>query len=122
MIGDIVGRPGREAVRKVLPNLRRQLGLDIVVANGENAAGGLGITPDTAREIFSYGVDVITSGNHIWDKKEIIPLLNDQSSGLRPLNYPDSTPGSGYVDVNGVLIVNLIGRVFVGNFDDPFIW
>ena len=88
MIGDIVGRPGREAVRKVLPDLRRQLGLDIVVANGENAAGGLGITPDTAREIFSYGVDVITSGNHIWDKKEIIPLLNDQASVLRPLNYP----------------------------------
>ena len=120
MIVDIVGRLGRKAVQKVLPDLRRQLELDIVVANGENAAGGLGLTPDTANEIFSYGVDVITSGNHIWDKKEIIPLLNDKTCVLRPLNYPDSTPGSGYVHVNGALIVNLIGRVFVGNFDDPF--
>jgi metallophosphoesterase (TIGR00282 family) len=120
MIGDIVGRPGRMAVQKILPGLREQLGLDIVVANGENAAGGLGLTPDTALEILSYGVDVITSGNHIWDKKEIIPFLNDNTSVLRPLNYPDSTPGSGYVTIDGALIVNLIGRVFIGNFDDPF--
>ena len=120
MIGDIVGRPGRAAVLKFVPDLRRELGLDLVIANGENAAGGLGLTPDTAQEILSCGIDVITSGNHIWDKKEILPLLDERANILRPLNYPDSTPGIGHVTVNGVLVVNLIGRVFVGDFDDPF--
>ena len=120
MIGDIVGRPGRKAVKSLLPNLRRSLQLDMVVANGENAAGGLGLTEETAKELLSSGVDVITSGNHIWDKREIIPHLGEGSSILRPLNYPDTVPGIGYTNVNGALVVNLIGRVFVGTFDCPF--
>jgi metallophosphoesterase (TIGR00282 family) len=120
MIGDVVGRPGRRAVQTILPQLRQELQLDLVVANGENAAGGAGITPDTATELLRSGVDVITSGNHIWDQKEIIPHLNGDTPILRPLNYPSSVPGRGYINLGGALIVNLIGRVFVGTFDCPF--
>ena len=121
MIGDVVGRAGRNTVKKLLPELRQELGLDFVIANGENAAGGFGINMRTANELFSSGVDVITSGNHIWDQREIIPHLDDEDTRiLRPLNYPPSTPGKGYIFNNGVLVVNLIGRVFVGTFDCPF--
>lgn len=91
MIGDVIGRPGREAVRRILPGLRQEKGIDLVIANGENAAGGFGITVETASELLDAGVDVITSGNHIWDKKEFIPHL-DEARGdglpvLRPANY-----------------------------------
>ena len=120
MIGDVVGRPGRRAVSALLPELRRELHLDLVVANGENAAGGHGITLDTANELLAGGVDIITSGNHIWDQREIIPHLDSTLPLLRPLNYPPGTPGRGYVRVGEVLIVNLMGRVFIGNFDCPF--
>ena len=120
MIGDVVGRPGRRAVSALLPELRRELHLDLVVANGENAAGGHGITLDTANELLAGGVDIITSGNHIWDQREIIPHLDSTLPLLRPLNYPPGTPGRGYVRVGDVLIVNLMGRVFIGNFDCPF--
>jgi metallophosphoesterase (TIGR00282 family) len=120
MIGDVIGRPGRRAVESLLPGLRYEYGIDLVVANGENAAAGFGITLDTAQELFDSGVDVITSGNHIWDQKEIIPYLDTGLPILRPLNYPSTTPGKGYVEVKGVLVVSLIGRVFVGNYDDPF--
>ena len=119
-IGDVVGRPGRKTVRSILPKLRSELELDFVIANGENSAGGFGITMDTAKELFSSGVDVITSGNHVWDQKEIIPHLETDTPITRPLNYPDGTPGKGYALINEVLVVNLIGRVFVGNFDCPF--
>ncbi len=120
MIGDVVGRPGRRAVSTLLPGLRDEYGIDLVVANGENAAAGFGLTLDTAQDLFDAGVDAITSGNHIWDQKEIIPHLDTELAILRPLNYPSTTPGKGYIDVKGVLVVSLIGRVFVGNFDCPF--
>ena len=119
-IGDIIGRPGRQAVNKVLPGLRQQYRLDLVIANGENTAGGFGITPDTAQELLDNGIDVLTSGNHIWAQKEIIPLLNSEFPLLRPLNYPPGVPGRGY-SINGkTMVVNLIGTTFIGNFDCPF--
>ena len=120
MIGDVVGRPGRKAVTVLLPKLREQLSLDLVVANGENAAGGFGLTLETAQELLSNGVDIITSGNHIWDKREIIPHLDDGLPILRPMNYPPEAPGRGYIIAGDVLVVNLIGRVFVGTWDCPF--
>jgi metallophosphoesterase (TIGR00282 family) len=120
MIGDIFGRPGRTAIRALLPGLREEFQLDLVVANGENAAGGFGITSETADELLSSGVDVITSGNHIWDQKEVLPHLNGEMPILRPLNYPSAAPGRGYVVVGSALVVNLIGRLFVGTFDCPF--
>ena len=94
-IGDIVGQPGRNAVKTLLPKLREQHTLDFVIANGENSAGGSGITPKTAGEIFDAGVDVITSGDHLWDQKEVMELLANEKRFLRPLNYPTGTPGQG---------------------------
>lgn len=120
LIGDIVGKPGRSAVKSILPSLRAELSLDLVIANGENSAGGFGITSKVAGELLQSGVDLITSGNHIWDQKEIIPYLDTELPVLRPLNYPPGTPGRGYAIVGNVMVVNLIGRVFVGNFDCPF--
>ena len=119
-LGDIIGRPGRQAVDELLPGLRKQYRLDLVVANGENVAGGLGITPNTARELLRAGVDVLTSGNHIWAQKEIIPYLDGEMPILRPLNYPPGVPGKGYIVKSQAMIVNLIGRTFIGNFDCPF--
>lgn len=124
-IGDIVGRPGRIAVRECLPRLVGDLAPDIVVANGENAAGGFGITPDIAEELFKLGVDVITSGNHIWDKKEIYDYIRSEKKLLRPANYPEGAPGAGSVlfeCASGakVGIVNLLGRVFMESVDCPF--
>ena len=119
-VGDIIGRPGRQAVQELLPDLRQQYGLDLVVANGENVAGGLGLTSATAKELFNAGVNILTSGNHIWAQKEIIPHLEGEMPILRPLNYPPSVPGRGYI-VNGqAMVVNLIGRTFMGDFDCPF--
>jgi metallophosphoesterase (TIGR00282 family) len=119
-IGDIVGRPGRRAVSQLLPGLRQQYGLDLVIANGENAAGGVGLTPETAKELLSGGVDVITSGNHIWAQKEIIPYLDGEMPILRPLNYPPGVPGRGYIAIGQVVVVNILGRTFIGDFDCPF--
>ncbi|MFH1651924.1 MAG: TIGR00282 family metallophosphoesterase [Chloroflexota bacterium] len=119
-IGDIVGKPGRQAVAKLLPGLRQEYGLDLVIANGENAAGGFGITPETARELLDAGVDVLTSGNHIWAQKEILPLMDGSLPLLRPLNYPPGVPGKGYLVSDGVMVVSLIGTTFIGNFDCPF--
>ena len=119
-IGDIIGRPGRQAMNKLLPDLRQQYGLDMVIANAENTAGGLGLTSTTAKELLDAGVDVLTSGNHIWAQKEIIPYLDGEMPILRPLNYPPGVPGRGYI-VNGqVMVVNLMGRVFMGDIDCPF--
>jgi len=120
MIGDVVGRPGRRAVRQFLPGLCHDYGISLVIANGENSAGGIGITSDTARELFDCGVDVITTGNHVWAKKEIIPYLDGEVPILRPLNFPPGAPGRGFLKLKDVLIVNLIGRVFIGEFDCPF--
>ena len=119
-IGDTVGKPGRRAVSALLPGLRQQYGLDMVIANGENAAGGIGLTPETARELMEAGVDVITSGNHIWAQKEIYPYLEGQLPIVRPLNYPPGVPGRGYIVVGKVAVVNIMGRTFIGNLDCPF--
>jgi hypothetical protein len=119
-IGDIVGKPGRRAVSQLLPGLRQQYGSDLVIANGENAAGGLGLTSTTAKELFDAGVDVLTSGNHIWAQKEIIPYLDGDMPILRPLNYPPGVPGKGYTVIGQVAVVNLMGRTFIGDFDCPF--
>jgi metallophosphoesterase (TIGR00282 family) len=119
-IGDLVGRPGRKAISQLLPGLRQQYGLDLVITNAENVAGGVGLTPDTAKELLSGGVDVLTSGNHIWAQKEIIPYLDGDMPILRPLNYPPGVPGKGYIVIRGVAVVNLMGRTFIGDFDCPF--
>ena len=119
-IGDIIGKPGRQAIQKLLPQLRQEYGLEMVMANGENAAGGIGLTPATAEELFDAGVDVITSGNHIWKHKEIIPYLDSDRPVLRPLNYPSGVPGKGYIINRQAMVVNLMGRTFMGNLDCPF--
>ena len=119
-VGDIIGRPGRRAVNELLPGMREQYGLDLVIANAENVASGLGLTSATARELLDAGVDVLTSGNHIWAQKEIIPYLDGEMPILRPLNYPPGVPGRGYIINRQVMVVNLIGRTFMGNFDCPF--
>lgn len=124
MIGDIVGRAGRKAVKETLTTIRQELKLDMIVANGENAAGGNGITGEIARDLFGFGVDVITSGNHIWDKKEIIPYIDREPRLLRPANYPPGTPGKGVgvYKINGINvgIINLSGRVYLPSMDCPF--
>lgn len=119
-IGDIIGKPGRRALAALLPSLREELALDVIVANGENAAAGRGLTASTAKDIFSAGVDVITSGNHIWDQKEIIPFLDGEAPVVRPANYPDGVPGRGVVCTRGLTVVNLMGRTFMYEIDDPF--
>jgi len=107
-------------VEEILPGLYSEYNLDLVIGNGENAAGGVGLTPNIAEELFDFGIDVITTGNHIWAYKEIIPYLDSELALLRPLNYPPINPGRGYLLKNNVLVVNLVGRVFIGNFDCPF--
>ncbi|HEY82143.1 MAG TPA: TIGR00282 family metallophosphoesterase [Dehalococcoidia bacterium] len=119
-IGDVIGQPGRQAVHRLLPDLRRELGLDMVIANAENAAGGFGLTSAVARELMEAGVDVLTSGNHIWAQKEIIEHLDGEMPLLRPLNYPPGVPGRGYLIQGQVMVVNLMGRVFMRELDCPF--
>lgn len=120
MIGDVVGKPGRNAVAALVPGLRKELALDIVIANGENAAAGKGLTVSTAKDLFDAGVDVITSGNHIWDQKDIIPYLDGEAPVLRPANYPPGVPGRGLERCRGLTIINLMGRTFMYEIDDPF--
>lgn len=131
-IGDIIGRPGRVAVGITLPELKRQYKPQLVIANGENLAGGLGITRETAEEVFTYGVDVLTTGNHVWDRKEILEYIDLDNRILRPANYPEGVPGKGHIvlDVKResgtsvqyrVAIFNLSGRIFMDPLDDPFV-
>ncbi|CEP68698.1 Conserved hypothetical protein CHP00282 [Moorella glycerini] len=125
MIGDVVGRPGRKAVRELLPPLLQEHRPDLVVANGENAAGGNGITPDIAGELFAGGIDILTMGNHVWDKREALTLLEEDERIVRPANYPPGTPGRGYTLVKvkenlQVGIINLAGRVFLSPLECPF--
>jgi len=120
MIGDVIGKPGRKAVAGLLPSLREELELDLVIANGENAAAGRGLTPSTAQELFDAGVDVLTSGNHIWDQKEILTIIGKESAILRPANYPPLAPGRGVLTQKGVMVLNLQGRTFMPEIDDPF--
>ena len=125
-IGDIVARPGRRAVREVLPKLIDSKNLDLVIANGENAAGGFGMTPDIVDEIFDLGAHVISGGNHTWDKSDVFDVLDNEPNVLRPDNYPPGNPGHGtcVVETAGgvsVGVLNLEGRVFMGNScADPF--
>lgn len=124
-LGDIMGRSGREAVAKHLPRLRELLKTDVVIANGENATHGAGISPDCCAELYGYGVDCITTGNHVWDKREIIPYIDRDPKLLRPMNYPAGTPGKGHYihqlsDGRKILIVNAMGRLFMDPLDDPF--
>jgi metallophosphoesterase (TIGR00282 family) len=121
MVGDVVGRPGRDAVSQLLPELRTSLQLDRVILNGENAAAGRGLTERTANELFSAGVDVITSGNHIFDVREFVPSLDDDWAVLRPANYPSSAPGRGMIRLGAFTVINLMGRTFMPvTIDDPF--
>jgi metallophosphoesterase (TIGR00282 family) len=132
-IGDIFGRPGRNAVRDHLRELVSQHSVDLLIANAENAAGGFGVTPQIAEELFDLGIDVLTTGNHVWDKREIVEYFNHADDPaysqarrvLRPANYPAGTPGAGVyegVTRNGIpyAVVNLQGRVFMPTIDDPF--
>jgi metallophosphoesterase (TIGR00282 family) len=124
-IGDIVGRPGRELVRRGLAALVEQHQVDLVIANAENAAAGFGITREIGDELLGWGIDVMTSGNHIWDKKEAIDYIGAEARLLRPANYPASVPGRGsYVahtgDGRAVGVLNVMGRVFMVSIDDPF--
>jgi len=124
VIGDIVGRPGREAIKELLPKLKQKYHLDLVIANGENVAGGSGITPKLAKELFNIGINIITSGDHIWKRKEIFPFLETEKNLLRPANYPLSAPGRGTttVEKNSVRIgvINLEGRIFMEGIRSPF--
>lgn len=116
IIGDIVGKLGRRTVARVLPSLREKRDISLVIANGENAAGGRGLTPDTVSQIRNSGVDIITSGNHVWAKREVFPVLDDpEQPVIRPLNYPEGAPGRGIHQREGVAVINLIGRTFMAD-------
>ncbi|MBL8140316.1 MAG: TIGR00282 family metallophosphoesterase [Acidobacteria bacterium] len=124
-VGDIVGRPGRDILAAALPRLTRRHGIDFVIANAENSAGGFGVTRETGDAILRSGVHVMTSGNHIWDKKEVFPYIADEPRLLRPLNYPAGAPGEGaavFTTPNGerVAVINAMGRVHMPLVDDPF--
>ncbi len=124
-IGDIVGKPGRKAVRELLPSLKMDYGLDFVIANVENGAGGAGLTAKVYKELDSYGIDAMTGGNHIWDKREIFKHIDEFTKLVRPINYPSGVPGSGYrtfMSDNGVklAVINAMGRIFMTCLDNPF--
>jgi metallophosphoesterase (TIGR00282 family) len=123
-VGDVFGEPGRRAIVELLPRLKKEHGVDLAVVNVENAASGYGVTPAIARTILEHGADVMTSGNHIWDKKEIIEYIVKENLLLRPANFPAGTPGTGAIVVKAgphkVAVLNLMGRVFLPNLDCPF--
>ena len=123
--GDVVGRSGRKAIAQHLPKLRDRYRVDFVIINGENAAGGFGITPKICDEFFEAGADAITTGNHVWDQREIIPHLDKEPRILRPANFPKGTPGKGISRLadaqgRGVVVVQLMARLFMDPLDDPF--
>ena len=124
-LGDLVGRTGREAAIAALPSLRRDLAIDAAVVNAENASHGYGLAPDMAEALFAAGADVLTLGNHAWDRKEIIPYIARQKRVIRPLNYPPGTPGEGAIaidvaDGKRILVINTMARLFMDALDDPF--
>ena len=123
-VGDVFGEPGRRAVESLLPRLRKQHGADLAIVNVENSAAGFGVTPAIAKSVLDHGADVMTSGNHIWDKKEIIEYIGKENLLLRPANYPAGTPGAGSIVVKAgphkVGVLNLMGRVFLPSLDCPF--
>lgn len=124
-IGDVVGRSGREALQKHLPKLKKNLDPDVVIVNGENAANGAGITAKICKEFYDWGTDVITTGNHVWGQREIIPHIDKDKNLLRPINYPPGTPGNGLVKYRTqtgktIVIINAMARLFMDALDDPF--
>jgi metallophosphoesterase (TIGR00282 family) len=124
-VGDIVGKPGRRAVQALVPEIIERHRVEFVIANCENAAAGFGVTRDVVEELYSNRIDVLTSGNHIWDKKEINEFIEDYESLIRPANYPEGTPGRGSVVMTSpsgaqVCVINLMGRVFMRPLDCPF--
>jgi 2',3'-cyclic-nucleotide 2'-phosphodiesterase len=124
-IGDLIGKSGRQALKALLPKLMDKYKIDLVIANGENAAAGFGITEPTAQEIFAAGVDIITTGNHVWDKKEAVSYLSKEPRVIRPINYPSEVPGNGIIIIGPikkhlVAIINVAGRVFMNSLDCPF--
>ncbi len=124
-IGDIMGKPGRRAVRELLPTLRMEYGLDFIIANVENSAGGAGLTQKIYKELDSYGIDAMTGGNHIWDKREIFKHIDEFKKLVRPINYPQGVPGSGYrifISDNGVrlAVISAMGRIFMQCLENPF--
>ncbi len=125
IVGDIIGRPGRRCLKKLLPQLREEFEPDVLIANVENSAGGFGLTEKVYRELKELGVDVMTSGNHIWDKKEVFRFIDDTKDLLRPANYPQGVPGRGWniFEKNGTkfAVINLMGRIYLDpNLDNPF--
>ena len=124
MVGDVFGEPGRAALAKHLPRLRHEHAIDFCVVNIENAASGFGVTPQMAKQALEQGADVLTSGNHIWDRKEIVEYITKENLLLRPANFPAGTPGVGYVTIktgpHKVAVLNLMGRVFMTPIDCPF--
>ena len=124
-LGDVIGRGGRDAVAAALPDFRARLRLDLVIVNAENASHGFGLAPDMARALFEAGTDVITLGNHAWDRREIIPYIATEKRVIRPINFPAGTPGAGSVlltlaDGRKVLVINAMGRLFMESLDCPF--
>ena len=120
VIGDVVGKPGRNAVKAILPELRRERGYHLVVCNGENAAGGNGLTAATAEELRAAGCDVLTNDNHVWDQRQFIDEIRSLDYCIRPLNLDPTAPGRGYVICRDVLVVNAIGRVFMAEAENPY--
>jgi len=125
MVGDVVGKSGRTAIADHLPELREQLDLDFIVVNGENAAHGFGITDKICASLYQLGADVITTGNHVWDQREIMNYIGGDPKLLRPLNYPEGTPGNGFGiyearDGKKVMVIHAMGRLFMDPLDDPF--
>ena len=116
----MVGRPGRETVAALLPSLRTELRIDLAVVNGENAAGGAGLTAPIARELRAAGADVVTNGNHVWDQRVFLEEIAGLDFAIRPINLPPGNPGRGWLVCGDVLVVNALGRVFMAAYDDPF--
>jgi metallophosphoesterase (TIGR00282 family) len=123
-IGDIVGKPGRQAVASFLPDLQKEYKFDLIIANAENASGGRGLTKEVAHELYDCGIHFLTMGNHVWDQKEIVKFIDDERRLIRPANYPKGVPGKGYgyVIQNGIKtgIINLSGRIFLSPLENPF--
>ncbi len=124
LVGDVVGRPGRDAFQKYTPKLRQEKNIDVVVVNGENSAGGKGITRKSMSALYHAGADIITSGNHIWDKKDVLEFIDQEPFLIRPANYPEGAPGKGYCiypfKAKNIGVMNLSGRAFMQDMDCPF--
>ena len=124
LVGDVVGRPGRRAFQDHTPKLRAEKGIDVVIVNGENSAGGKGFTRKALDELYRGGADIVTSGNHVWDKKDVLSFIDDEPFLIRPANYPEGTPGKGWCSypfkAKNIGVMNLSGRAFMPPLDCPF--